>query len=185
MNNSSNDWNSPWMDHTMWILGHLESLHLSHLEALTLLMIEYLNKAQIPVSHDILCEKLGITTAQAEQTLGDLSDKGFLDFAMENGKVRFLTQGVYDRGLSVGQPLARSLIQEFEDAFARTLSSQEMQCIIDMAAAYGEDRVLLALDEAIAYGHPDTNYIERILASWQQKGLSTEDLRKGYRNERR
>ena len=90
------------MDHTMWILGHLESLHLSHLEALTLLMIEYLNKAQIPVSHDILCEKLGITTAQAEQTLGDLSDKGFLDFAMENGKVRFLTQGVYDRGLSVG-----------------------------------------------------------------------------------
>lgn len=47
MNNSSNDWNSPWMDHTMWILGHLESLHLSHLEALTLLMIEYLNKAQI------------------------------------------------------------------------------------------------------------------------------------------
>ncbi len=85
----------------------------------------------------------------------------------------------------MGQPLARSLIQEFEDAFARTLSSQEMQRILDMSAAYGEDRVLLALDEAIAYDHPDTSYIERILMSWKQKNLSTEDLRKGYRNERR
>jgi len=183
--NDRNDWNSPWMDHATWILGHLETLHLTHLEALTLLMIEYLNKAQIPVSHDILCEKLSITAAQAEKTLGDLSDKGLLDFTMEGGRVRFQTQGVYDRGTSVGQPLARSLIQEFEDAFARTLSSQEMQRILDMSAVYGEDRVLLALDEAIAYDHPDTSYIERILMSWKQKNLSTEDLRKGYRNERR
>lgn len=184
MNNNS-DWNAPWLDHVTWILGHLESLHLTHLEAMTLLMIEYLNKAQIPVSHDILCEKLSITPAQAEATLGDLSDKGMLDFAMENGRVRFVTQGVYDRGSTPPEPLAKTLIQEFETAFARPLSSQEMQRIIDMQSQYESDRVLIALNEAMAYEHPDINYIERVLSAWKQKGLTTDELRKGYRNERR
>lgn len=179
------DWNSPWLDHVAWILGHLETLKLTHQEALCLLVIEYFNRADIPVNHDALCQKLAIQPAQAEELLGALSDKGYLDFAMESGKIRFLTDGVYKTGSSAGQPLVKSTIQEFEEAFGRALSSQEMQRIIDMEGEYGANRTLLALDEAIAYEHPDTNYIERVLAAWKQKGLTDEELRKGYRNERR
>ena len=35
------DWTSPYVDHKVWILDHLESLHLEPKEALVLLLIDY------------------------------------------------------------------------------------------------------------------------------------------------
>ena len=41
--------------------------------------------------------------------------------------------------------------------------------------------VIVALNEAASYDKRDLNYIERILISWTDKGLSVEDVENGKR----
>jgi DnaD/phage-associated family protein len=178
-------WSTVWMNRLYFILDHLEELDLSALEALALVCMEYMNEVRIPITHEKIASKLSISPEMTESVFEGLSDKGYLTFAMNQGRLEFCLDGVFDRGMRRGEPMAKSLIREFEDAFGRDFSSQEMQRIVNMASTYTEDWVLMALDEACAYEKRDLYYIERILASWKNKNLSTEDLRNGIRNERK
>lgn len=178
------DWSSPWVDHIAYILDHLQDLQLNAEEALTLLVIEHSNRHNIPVSHALIETRLKTTMEHAEDLLNALADKGYLSCVVDRGSVRFVTDGVLEGVSREGTPIEKSLIEEFEAAFGRGLSGQEMQRIIDLGSQYDQDRVLIALDEACAYEHRDLNYVERVLVSWKNKGLTTEDLKKGFRNER-
>ena len=44
-----------------------------------------------------------------------------------------------------------------------------------------EKDVICALNEAVVYEKVDLNYIERILISWMNKGLSVQDVENGKR----
>lgn len=178
------NWNSPWLDHTAWILEHLEDLHLTARQALGLLVIEHFNRTGTPITHAVISSKLGITSQEAEDLFSELSDKGYLKFELDGGTLRFVTEGILDAESQAGMPLEKSLIKEFEDSFGRDLSPREMQKILDLAGQFGEDRTLIALDEAAASNARSINYIERVLVSWRTKGLTLEDLQKGIRNER-
>ena len=76
---------------------------------------------------------------------------------------------------------AKSLLEEFEDEFKRSLSPSEMDRILNLASIYSERMVIVALNEAASYDKRDLNYIERILISWTDKGLSVEDVENGKR----
>lgn len=175
------DWSSPWIDHIAYILEHLEDLDLTPEEGLALLVIEHSNRHNVPVSHALLEAKLHTTLEHAEDVLNALADKGYLSCVVERGSVRFVTDGVLEGVSRTGLPIEKSLIQEFEQGFGRALSGQEMQRIIDLGSLYDQDRILIALDEACAYEHRDLNYVERVLISWKNKGITTEDLKKGIR----
>ena len=75
----------------------------------------------------------------------------------------------------------RSLIEEFEAEFKRTLSSMEMERILQLASYYDERMVICALNEAAVYEKRNLNYIESILVSWKEKGFSVEDVESGKR----
>ena len=98
-----------------------------------------------------------------------------------NGSLIFNIEGIFDLSQASDTTVDRSLIEQFEMDFARTLSQTEMKRIIDMASIYDERRVICALNEAVCNEACDLNYIERILQNWQEKGLSTEDLENGKR----
>ena len=54
------DWTSPYVDHKVWILDHLESLHLEPKEALVLLLIDYYNDMHKTIHHEMIAQKLHI-----------------------------------------------------------------------------------------------------------------------------
>lgn len=63
----------------------------------------------------------------------------------------------------------------------RPLNNKEIENIGDWCQKYDERRVICALNEATVYDKKDFNYIESILKSWQEKGLSVEDIEAGKR----
>ena len=162
------DWTSPYVDHKVWILDHLESLHLEPKEALVLLLIDYYNDMHKTIHHEMIAQKLHIDVEEVENLFVTLADKGYLNitYSQEQKKV----QGSH-----------RSLIEEFEAEFKRTLSSMEMERILQLASYYDERMVICALNEAAVYEKRNLNYIESILVSWKEKGLSVEDVESGKR----
>ena len=78
-------------------------------------------------------------------------------------------------------PIQHSLMEQFEMSFGRTLSTNEMQRILHLADLYDERRVICALNEAVVYNSLSLNYVERVLVSWKQKGLTIEELENGIR----
>ena len=132
------------------------------------------------ITHEIIADKLKIEVDEVEEIFLSLSNNGYLSIDMSDGNLIFNIEGVYQEKPK-GIPLKASLLETFEYEFKRPLSSYEMQRILDMASTYDERRVICALNEAVVYEKVDLNYIERILISWMNKGLSVQDVENGKR----
>lgn len=173
-------WDSPYINHTAYILDNLEELNLDQREILTLLLIEFYNAQGVVISEESISQKLKISEEDVEEVFESLSDKGFLAIEFKNGDIFFNISGVMNSNVR-GEKISRSLIEEFEAEFKRALSSNEMSRIVELGDVYGEKRVLIALDEASVREVRNINYIETILAAWENKNLSDEDLEEGKR----
>lgn len=175
------EWTSPYLDHKIWILDHLESLHLDTKEALVLLLIDYYNDMHKTIHHEMIAEKLHVDIEEVENLFVSLADKGYLHISYKEGSLHFDIAGVYAQEQRKVQGSHRSLVEEFEAEFKRTLSSMEMERILQLASHYDERMVICALNEAAVYEKRNLNYIESILISWTDKGLSVEDVESGKR----
>lgn len=175
------EWNSPYLDHKIWILDHLESLHLEPEEVLVLLLVDFYNDSHQSIHHEMIAKKLHLDIEKIENLFVSLAEKGYLNISYKEGSLHFDIEGVYTQAQKKVQSFHRSLIEEFEAEFKRTLSSVEMERILQMAAHYDERMVICALNEAAVYEKRNLNYIESILISWTEKGLSVEDVESGKR----
>ena len=176
-------WEASYTDRRTWILENLENLHLDCNEAMVLLLIDYANQNQNSITHELLASKTKLSEDQIEEIFKNLSDKGYLKIEFVDGGLHFSSVGLVDALAGQGKPLQRSLIERFEMEFKRPLSQNEMQRILDLSSMYHERRVVVALNEAVVYEKLSLDYIEKILNSWMNKGLSIEDLENGVRNE--
>lgn len=174
------DFNAPYINRRNWILENLESIHMDSQETMVVLLIDYFNEQHIAISDEKLAEKLKLSDQEIEDVLMKLSDKGYLTIDFKDGNVIFDISGIFHEK-SEGMVLQKSLIESIEDEFGRPLSSLEMQRIMELASVYDERRVICALNEAVVYDRRNLNYMESILASWMQKGLSIEDVENGKR----
>jgi DnaD/phage-associated family protein len=174
------DFNAPYINRRNWILENLESIHMDPQETMVVLLIDYFNEQHIAISDEKLAEKLKLSDQEIEDVLMKLSDKGYLTIDFKDGNVIFDISGIFHEK-SEGMVLQKSLIESVEDEFGRPLSSLEMQRIMELASVYDERRVICALNEAVVYDRRNLNYMESILASWMQKGLSIEDVENGKR----
>lgn len=177
---SKMDWNAPYIDRRMWILDHLQDLHVNSDEALLLLLIDFMNGTGQSISHEALSEKIKLDVDQIEDLFMSLSDKGYLRIEFKEGQLHFRIDGVFEVK-EEGVPLQHSLVEQFEMSFQRTLSSSEMQRILNMGDVYDPRRVVCALNEAVVYEKLSLDYVEKILISWMNKGLSVEDVENGKR----
>lgn len=176
-------WNASYFDRRTWILENLENLHVESQEALVLLVIDYCNTQGLPISHELLAAKTKLPVDDIEAIFMTLTEKGYLTIEFEKGSIAFSIAGLFEE-----QPkeavVSMSLIERFEMEFGRPLSSAEMQSILELPAVfpdYGEQGAIIALNEAIVYEKLNLNYIERVLRSWANKGLTIEDLENGKR----
>lgn len=175
------DWNAPYIDRRTWILDHLQDLNVDAKEIVVLLLIDFFNSQHVSIDHELIGEKLKISTDEIEDIFTHLSEKGYLNLDFKNGMIIFDIEGVFDLKSNQSPMIEYSLCERIEEEFGRLLSSSEMQRILDMASEYDSRRVVCALNEAICNDVHDLNYIERILQNWQEKGLSIEDLENGKR----
>lgn len=174
-------WNAPYLDHRVWLLEHLDMLHVDTKEALTLMIIDLLNQTHEAITHEKIAKKLKISVEEVEELFLSLSEKGYLSIDFKDGQLIFDIEGIFTQGQPVDLNVSRSIIQEFEEEFGRSLSATEMQRVLDMCDQYDQRRVLCALNEAASYDKRNMNYIEQILMSWMQKNLSIEDVENGKR----
>ena len=88
-------WNERCINRRDWILDHLKELSLTIEEIMVVLMIDFMNEYQIPITHGILADKLKKDSDEIDDILSHLSAKGYLALQFQNGKILFNIDGVF------------------------------------------------------------------------------------------
>ena len=175
-----NIWNAPYFQRRNWILENMEDLHLDGNEAITVLVIDYWKETNRPVNQKQVAQKLKLSEDEVEKVFDALMEKGYINVSIVNGAIEFDMQGLYDlKGNEVQEQY--SLIERFEFEMKRTLSSNDIQRILNLSNRFGERMTVVALNEAVVYEKVNLNYIEKILVSWAEKGYDAEDVENGQR----
>ena len=178
---NSKEFQAPWFNQCAWIFEHLDQFSLTPQQALLVLIIAHLNSTQQPVSYERLMEMSHMKEEELDQALDELGTKGYVMVARKGDGLDFLLDRLFSAPVSRNLDFALPVLDEFEIEFKRPLTSNEMERISMMVDLYGERPVIYALDEAVVYEKVNLNYIENILLSWKNKGLSEQDLREGKR----
>lgn len=158
-----------------WILDHLELLGLDANETILVLLIDFFNEHNIPVTMEILHKKTGLTVEQVDQSISTLCAKKYLEIRASAKKVRFILNGLFDTDTARSERvLDSSLFDTFETEFGRPLSNMEMTKISDWNRTTDKKLILYALRQASAYQHLSINYIDKILNDWKTEGRTVE-----------
>jgi DNA replication protein len=158
-----------------WILDHLELLGLEADETVLVLLIDFFNEHNIPVTMEILHKKTGLTMDQVDQSISTLCAKKYLEIRASAKKVRFILNGLFETDTARSERvLDSSLFDTFETEFGRPLSNMEMTKISDWNRTTDKKLILYALRQASAYQHLSINYIDKILNDWKTEGRTVE-----------
>jgi DNA replication protein len=173
-------YNEPFFDSTSWIFENLMHLNLSSEEALTVLMINYLNSKQIRITNDVLCKRTGLSYEKLDQVIALLCAKNYLDIKATSKTVAFQLSGLFESEMAKREAAGSgSLYDVFESEFGRPLTQNEMQMVSEWVHNIDSKLILYALKEASIYRSLNMNYIARILKDWTDKGISSEMVEEG------
>jgi DNA replication protein len=173
-------YHEPFFDSTSWIFENLMHLNLTPEEALTVLMINYLNSKQIRITNDILSKRTGLSFEKLDQVIALLCAKNYLDIKATANTVSFQLNGLFESEMPKRDAAASgSLYDVFETEFGRPLTQSEMQMLSDWIHTIDSKLVLYALKEASIYRSLNMNYIARILKEWSDKGITSEMVEEG------
>lgn len=164
-----------------WILDHLQELALTSEETMVVLVIDFMNEHQLPITHAILAEKLKQDSDVIDDILSRLSAKGYMSIEFHNGKIVFNIDGVFAGNKEKTIAFDQSLFDQFESEFGRPLSQSELQRMADWLKLYHQKLITYALREALTYNVKNFDYIERILVDWKKRAFTPEDYEKGKR----
>lgn len=165
-----------------WILDNLEYLGLDDKQTIVVLLIDFLNEKNIPISLDLLQKKSGLTKDEVDQQISILCAKKYLQIKASAKEIKFILDGLYDTDVaSEERILDGSLFEVFESELGRTLSNNEMTKISEWNSTIDKKLIMYALREASAYQHLSLPYIEKVLMSWQEKKYTASDIEEGKR----
>lgn len=173
-------WNEKFINRRNWMMDHLEDITVTSDEAIILLLIDFFNEFQLPVTHQLLAAKMKKGDDEIDDLLSKLTAKGYLELTLANGKVLFQINGVFE-GNHDQLELDASIFDQFETEFARPLSQMEMQRLAEWTSVYHQKLIIYALREALTYDKKSFDYIERILVEWKKRNLTPEDYEDGKR----
>ena len=96
-------WKQPYINRLQWILEHYEWFGFSETEGLVVLMIEYLNTCQTPITPALLEKKTGLTKEALDQALSVLCAKKYLELKAGRSSVSFSLDGLYNADTAKSQ----------------------------------------------------------------------------------
>lgn len=131
------------------------------------------------ISHD-----LSMKLTETLEMVDSLSKKDILKLKMRTGKVceEFISFDELYNKLAMfvinekNVETKVTIYDKFEKEFARTLSPMEYEIIgVWLDSGYSEEIIELALKEAVYNGVSNLRYIDKILSSWQKKGIKNKE----------
>lgn len=176
-----NWWNENFINRRDYILDNFENLTLSCEECMAVLLIDFMNQHNIPVSHGILASKMKKEGAEIDDLLSNLTQKGYLQITYQDKKIAFLIDGIFNQPEDKTVAFDQSLFDVYETEFARPLSQMEMQRMSEWMSTYEQKLLVYALREAILYDKRSFDYIERILMEWKRRGFTAQEYEDGKR----
>lgn len=128
-----------------------------------------------------LAKDLDLELADAMNLINALMEKGLLKIEILNKKIReeiVNLDELYNRlGFLLTAPKEEEkndIYNIFEKEFGRTLSPLEYEAIANWQKEFDDDLIVLALKEAVYNGVNNLRYIDKIIYSWNKKGIKTE-----------
>ena len=163
-----------------WILDNLELLGLTEKQSILVLLIDFMNEKNIPISLEALAEKASMNIDDVNQNIDLLCQKKYVEILVSSKDVKFDLSGLYSIDTARDENVLDSaLFDIFESEFGRTLSQKEMEKITELNSHIDRKLIIYALREASAYKHLSLAYIEKILSSWQEKGITAQSIEEG------
>jgi DNA replication protein len=171
------------------LISTYKSLTLSEDEVMVLLVADYcIEQGENLISPELLALKMNLDYKKISEILTQLVNKSLIFVEEENGKLctslrgikqllvaEFLKQGQKDEK---SKPDTQHIYSIFENEFGRPLTYTEIETLKSwFELGYGEDKIVLALKEAVAAKVKNFRYIDRILLNWQQQ---EERRKEGY-----
>ncbi|NLB11456.1 DnaD domain protein [bacterium] len=171
------------------LISTYKSLTLSEDEVMVLLVADYcIEQGENLISPELLALKMNLDYKKISEILTQLVNISLIFVEEENGKLctslrgikqllvaEFLKQGQKDEK---SKPDTQHIYSIFENEFGRPLTYTEIETLKSwFELGYGEDKIVLALKEAVAAKVKNFRYIDRILLNWQQQ---EERRKEGY-----
>jgi len=179
-----------YIDWKSLLLANYKSLDIKEEEVIILLMIDYcLQNGETVVTPDVLALKMNYDQSQIDQILSSLLNKGFITLdTNEEGKLQTSTNGIkyilISNLLKVEEvekkekdlEKEKNIFEVFEVKFGRPLSYIEMETMNKwFEEGIEDDKILLALQEAIKARKKNIRYIDKILLEWRQQAERKEE----------
>ena len=157
-----------YFDRRSWILENISNLNLNSNEVLILLLIDYFNQYNKPLSIDTLSKSSNMEKILVDDTISSLISKGYLVLVTESGHISFNIDNIFEAKNEIIEN--NDIFEIFEAEFGRVLSQKEASTISEWLRIYDYNTIIKALREALIYNKKSINYIDKILA----KGLENE-----------
>ena len=155
------------------LLLKAKELKISDLECRILLLLIAFEDMRMPsITPVLLAKYCTMTNKQLDNALGSLLKKKLI--SNHNGTIRL--NNIIDRLLvetKENEEVADfSLLDVFEESFARTLTPMELEILKEWKnTGYDDDMIIKALKEAVKSSVLNFRYIEGILQNWSKNGI--------------
>lgn len=144
-----------------WIFDEMENLNLDYTELCLILLIQYLNDTQTPISFDILKQKMKKSEEEVDDLFDQLHKKGYLEIEVTPKGFDIRIDGLFQMENELH--FESNIFDLFETEFKRPLSSYELQRISGWLEHYDEKNITYALRDASMRSKLNFDYINRIL----------------------
>lgn len=178
---SRSDWYAPWFNRTRWFFENVERFSLEPNEILLILALIHLQETESSTSPERLPALTGMSAVLCDDVINSLAEKGCLTMDLRNRDVELKLDVLLEFGAGDLLHVSKGVLGEVEAEFGRLLSGSEMETISRLAQDHSEETILHALDECAAYDKRSVAYLESVLRSWKEKGLSDEEIERGIR----
>ena len=146
---------------------------------------------KINVSENILSDRLGIDEDKILGILANLISKKLISFREESGVLYYdafsFIESIIDEedGVKDDNVAEAHVYQAFEGEFKRALSPIEIDFIDEWLNEkfYAEGMIIEVLKLSVTSGKLNFKYIDKVLADWDKKGISTQVENEKYKKE--
>lgn len=182
---------SRYIDWKSLLLANYKTLDIKEEEVLIILMVDYcLNNGETVITPDVLALKMNYDQSTIDKYLSGLFNKGFITLDQnEEGKLQTSLNGLkyilISNFLTVEKTFEKkekdlakekNIFEVFENKFGRPLSFIEMETMNKwFEEGIEDDKILLALQEAIKAKKKNIRYIDKILLEWRQQAERKEE----------
>lgn len=182
---------SRYIDWKSLLLANYKTLDIKEEEVLIILMVDYcLNNGETVITPDVLALKMNYDQSTIDKYLSGLFNKGFITLDQnEEGKLQtslnglkyilisnFLTVEKTPEKKEKDLAKEKNIFEVFENKFGRPLSFIEMETMNKwFEEGIEDDKILLALQEAIKAKKKNIRYIDKILLEWRQQAERKEE----------